>query len=39
LHAWAREDEALREEEINRLKRKFGQLTIHLDISRDGAAA
>jgi transposase-like protein len=35
LHARQKEDEALREEEINRLKRKVGDLTMDLDILRD----
>ena len=30
-----KEDEALREEELNRLKRKVGELTIDLDIVRE----
>ena len=37
LRAWPREDEALREEEINRLKRKVGELTMDLDILREAA--
>jgi len=32
-----KEDEALREEEINRLKRKVGELTMDLDILREAA--
>ena len=37
LRARQKEDEALREEEINRLKRKVGELTIDLDILREAA--
>ena len=37
LRARQKEDEALREEEINRLKRKVGELTMDLDILRDAA--
>ncbi len=35
LRARQKEDEALREEEINRLKRKVGELTMDLDIVRE----
>ena len=35
LRARQKEDEALREEEINRLKRKVGELTMDLDILRE----
>ena len=35
LRARQKEDEALREEEINRLKRKVGELTMDLDIMRE----
>ena len=34
LRARPKEDEALREEELNRFKRKVGELTIDLDILR-----
>jgi transposase-like protein len=34
LRARPREEEALREEELNRLKRKVGELTMDLDILR-----
>src|ERR1700739_1559724 len=34
LRARPKEDEALREEEVNRLKRKVGELTMDLDILR-----
>ena len=34
LRARRKEDEALREEELNRFKRKVGELTIDLDILR-----
>jgi transposase-like protein len=37
LRARPREDEALREEEVNRLKRKVGELTMDLDILREAA--
>lgn len=37
LRARPKEDEALREEEVNRLKRKVGELTIDLDIMREAA--
>ena len=37
LRARQKEDEALREEEINRLKRKVGELTIDLDILREAS--
>ena len=37
LRARPKEDEALREEEINRFKRKVGELTIDLDILREAA--
>ena len=37
LRARQKEDEALREEEINRLKRKEGGLTMDLDILREAA--
>ena len=37
LRAQPKEDEALREEEINRLKRKVGELTMDLDILREAA--
>jgi hypothetical protein len=37
LRARQKEDEALREEEINRLKRKVGELTLDLDILREAA--
>src|ERR1700689_4199100 len=37
LRARKKEDEALREEEINRLKRKVGELTMDLDILREAA--
>jgi transposase-like protein len=37
LRARQKEDEALREEEINRLKRKVGELTMDLDILREAA--
>ena len=37
LLARQKEDEALREEEINRLKRKVGELTMDLDILREAA--
>jgi transposase-like protein len=35
LRAKPRDDEALREEEVNRLKRKVGELTMDLDIMRE----
>ena len=35
LRARPQEAEALREEELNRLKRKVGELTIDLDILRE----
>lgn len=38
LRARPREDEALREEEVNRLKRKVGELTMDLDILRTANA-
>ena len=37
LRARPKEEEALREEEINRLKRKVGELTMDLDILRVAA--
>jgi hypothetical protein len=37
LRARPKEDEGLREEEVNRLKRKVGELTIVLDILREAA--
>ena len=37
LRARQKEDDALREEEINRLKRKVGELTMDLDILREAA--
>jgi transposase-like protein len=37
LRTRRKEDEALREEEINRLKRKVGELTMDLDILREAA--
>ena len=37
LRARPKEDEALREEEVNRLKRKVGELTMDLDILREAA--
>jgi transposase-like protein len=37
LRARQKKDEALREEEINRLKRKVGELTMDLDILREAA--
>ena len=37
LRARPKEDEALREEEINRFKRKVGELTMDLDILRTAA--
>src|ERR1700683_584951 len=37
LRARQKEDEALREEEINRLKRKVGELTMDLDILREAS--
>ncbi|HTT76046.1 MAG TPA: DUF1153 domain-containing protein, partial [Candidatus Binataceae bacterium] len=37
LRARPREDEALREEELNRFKRKVGELTMDLDILREAA--
>src|SRR5262249_38330465 len=37
LRARPREEEALREEELNRLKRKVGELTMDLDILREAA--
>ena len=37
LRARPKEDETLREEEINRLKRKVGELTMDLDILREAA--
>jgi transposase-like protein len=37
LRARPKEEEALREEEINRLKRKVGELTMDLDIVREAA--
>jgi transposase-like protein len=37
LRARPKEEEALREEEINRLKRKVGELTMDLDILREAA--
>jgi transposase-like protein len=38
LRARPREEEALREEELNRLKRKVGELTMDLDILRTANA-
>ena len=35
LRARPKEEDALREEEINRLKRKVGELTMDLDILRE----
>jgi hypothetical protein len=37
LRARPKEDEALREEELNRFKRKVGELTMDLDILRAAA--
>jgi hypothetical protein len=37
LRARPKEDEALREEELNRFKRKVGELTMDLDIMRTAA--
>ena len=37
LRARPKEEDALREEEINRLKRKVGELTMDLDILREAA--
>jgi len=37
LRARPKEDEALREEEVNRLKRKVGDLTMDQDILREAA--
>jgi transposase-like protein len=37
LRARPKEDEVLREEEVNRLKRKVGELTMDLDILREAA--
>lgn len=37
LRARPKEDEALREEAVNRLKRKVGELTMDLDILREAA--
>ena len=37
LRTRRKDDEALREEEINRLKRKVGELTMDLDIPREAA--
>jgi transposase-like protein len=37
LRARPRDDEALREEEVNRLKRKVGELPMDLDILREAA--
>jgi transposase-like protein len=37
LRARPREDEALREEELNRIKRKVGELTMDLEILRTAA--
>ena len=37
LRARPREEDALREEEVNRLKRKVGELTMDLDILREAA--
>ena len=37
LRARPKEEEALREEEINRLKRKVGELTMDLDILREAS--
>ena len=39
LRARPKEDEALREEELNRFKRKVGELTMDLEILRDGGQA
>ena len=37
LRARPKQDEALRAEEVNRLKRKVGELTMELDILREAA--
>jgi len=37
LRARPKEEEALREEEVNRLKRKVGELTMDLDILREAS--
>jgi len=37
LRARPKDEEALREEELNRLKRKVGELTIDIDILREAA--
>ena len=37
LRARPKEDDAVREEEVNRLKRKVGELTMDLDILREAA--
>ena len=37
MRARPKEEEALREEEVNRLKRKVGELTMDLDILREAA--
>jgi transposase-like protein len=37
LRARPKEEDALREEEVNRLKRKVGELTMDLDILREAA--
>jgi transposase-like protein len=37
LRARQKEEDALREEEVNRLKRKVGELTMDLDILREAA--
>ena len=37
LRARPKQEEALREEEVNRLKRKVGELTMDLDILREAA--
>ena len=37
MRARPKDEEALREEEVNRLKRKVGELTIDLDILRVAA--
>lgn len=37
LRAWPKEDEALREEELNRFKRKVGESTMDLEIPQTAA--
>jgi hypothetical protein len=37
LRARPKEEDALHEEEVNRLKRKVGELTMDLDILREAA--